>query len=157
MQIEFVGYNENFFNLSEKWLTDPEIKKLTMTPELAPYEQRWSWFKSLNQREDYFIWGILADEKPIGVVGIKHVDRDTGFGEYWGYIGEKAYIGHGIGRQMMEAMFDGGRKIGLNTMILKVALYNERAYALYQKMGFEVSGIEVDEPWGEVYVMKREL
>lgn len=152
MQIRFDNYNETFFNLSKRWLTDPEIKRLTMTPDLADDEQRLSWFKSLKQREDYLIWGITVDGKPIGAVGIKHIDRNAGLGEYWGYIGEKEYIGRGIGRKMVDAMIDNARNIGLNALILKVANYNQRAFSLYKKMGFEIETIDE-----HVYKMKKKL
>lgn len=152
MQIEFVNYDDTFFNKSKYWLADPEIKRLTMTPDLADDEQRLSWFQSLKQRADYLIWGITADKNPIGAVGIKNIDKNAGIGEYWGYIGEKEYIGRGIGRKMVDAMIDNARNIGLNALILKVANYNQRAFSLYIKMGFEIEIID-----GHVYKMKRSL
>lgn len=141
MKIRFVEYNETFLQLSKQWLSDPEIKRLTMTPNIDDETQR-RWFETLNQRKDYMIWGILADEKPIGALGIKNIDRVAQNGEYWGYIGEKEYIGQGIGRHMVETMVDNGKNIGLKTLTLKVANYNQRAYALYKKMGFEVIATE---------------
>lgn len=135
MEIQFVKYDDTFFALSKQWLTDPEIKLLTMTPELDE-AARIAWYNTLEQRDDYYIRGILADGIPIGAVGIKHINRAAGTGEYWGYIGEKAYIGRGIGKKMMSAMYDAAHVLGLNKLILKVADYNMRAYRLYQKQGF---------------------
>lgn len=141
MKIQFIEYDETFLHLSKRWLRDPEIKRLTMTPDIDDETQR-RWFETLNQRKDYLIWGILADKKPIGAVGIKNIDQVTKNGEYWGYIGEKAFIGQGIGRHMVETMVDNGKNIGLKTLTLKVANYNQRAYALYKNMGFEVIATE---------------
>lgn len=139
MVIEFVEYDRLFLGLSTGWLTDPEIKKLTLTPDIGK-EAQLEWFSTLKMRTDYYIWGILADKKPIGAVGIKHIDLKAGTGEYWGYIGEKDYIGFGIGKQMVLKMCAKASEIGLMTLRLQVAKYNERAYALYKKMGFAISG-----------------
>lgn len=151
MKIRFVEYNETFLFLSKRWLSDPEIKKLTMTPDIDDETQQ-RWFETLNQRKDYLIWGVLVDEKPIGAVGIKNIDRVVQNGEYWGYIGEKEYIGRGIGYHMVETMVANGKNIGLKTLTLKVANYNQRAYALYKKIGFEVIATE-----NVINVMKKVL
>ena len=151
MKIRFIEYDETFLHLSKQWLSDPEIKRLTMTPDIDDEAQQ-RWFEKLNQRKDYLIWGILANEKPIGAVGIKNIDQVAKSGEYWGYIGEKEFIGQGIGRHMVEAMVDHGKNIGLKTLTLKVANYNQRAYVLYKKIGFEVIATE-----GIINIMKKRL
>lgn len=122
-------------NYSFRWLNDPEIKKLTLTPDIDQTQQI-AWFESLESRTDYLIRGILADGRPIGAVGIKKIDRSKSQGEYWGYIGEKDFIGKGIGKHLLSAMFAEAEKIGLKRLVLHVAEYNERAYQLYLKHGF---------------------
>ncbi|MBQ6888860.1 MAG: GNAT family N-acetyltransferase [Lachnospiraceae bacterium] len=135
MNIQFVEFDERFFLLSQKWLNNSEIKKLTMTPD-TDENDRIAWYESLKHREDYYIKGILADDVPIGAVGIKHINRVSGTGEYWGYIGEKSYIGKGIGKEMMAAMYATAYALGLNRLTLKVADFNIRACRLYEKQGF---------------------
>lgn len=151
MEILFVTYDETFLNLSRQWLSDPEIKRLTMTPDIEEEKQR-KWFETLSKRNDYLIWGILADKKPIGAVGIKNIDHAAKCGEYWGYIGEKEYIGHGIGNQMISAMCNKARDLGLNTLTLKVAQYNKRACALYLRAGFVIVSVN-----DAIYQMNKSL
>jgi len=130
MNVLFVEYDNRFFVLSKDWLEDQQIKRLTMTPETSESSRK-LWFESLRMRKDYYIQGVTVDEVPIGAVGIKHIDLQKATGEYWGYIGEKAYIGKGIGHVMVSQMIDKAKELGLRTMYLRVAEYNERAIRLY--------------------------
>lgn len=136
MNIQFVDYTEEFLLLSKKWLSDPEIKKLTMTPDIDEEKQK-LWFDGLKSRDDYYIKGITSDGFPIGAAGIKHISYTDSIGEYWGYIGEKAYIGKGIGKLMITEMLDLGKKLKLKKLYLHVADFNFRAYCLYKKFGFK--------------------
>lgn len=52
----------------------------------------------------------------------------------------KSVRGQGLGRAMMEAMFDWGRSSGIRKLFLGVFSPNERAIALYGALGFEVEG-----------------
>ena len=44
---------------------------------------------------------------------------------------------HGIGQRLVEHLLDAGRALGRKTAALDVAVHNERAYALYDRMGFK--------------------
>ncbi len=143
MCVKFVEYNREFFEKSSIWLKDPEIKRLTLTPDISEKERE-EWFKRLPQKKDYYIRGIMCGTKPIGAVGIKKIDIINKVGEYWGYIGEKAYIGCGYGAIMILEMEKYARKIGLTKLYLRVADYNARAIKLYEKMGFINESMEIE-------------
>ena len=53
------------------------------------------------------------------------------------------FQGKGLGRQIMKILIDDGRKVGCAGIELTTLLYNKRAFALYEKMGFKLLG-EVD-------------
>lgn len=135
--VKFVEYSKVFFEYSKEWLEDKEIKWLTVTPDTDD-EERNKWFYGLKDRNDCHVWGIVAENLPIGVVGIKRIDYERKTGEYWGYIGNKEYWGRGIGNKMVERMCREAKELGLDTLSLKVAEYNHRAIHLYDKYGFEV-------------------
>lgn len=135
MLIQFETYDKVFLDCSIRWLDDPEIKRLTMAPPIDHIQQE-IWFQSLDERKDYFIRGIMADGIPIGAMGIKHIDFIKEEGEYWGYIGEKEFIGRGIGNLLLTNAFDEARRMGLKRLLLHVADYNKRAYNLYLKHEF---------------------
>src|SRR5690554_613069 len=63
-------YDRIMLEKSWEWLNDPEIKQLTLTPEMKKESQD-EWFQNLRNRKDYFIVGVWRNDKPIGVVGIK--------------------------------------------------------------------------------------
>lgn len=49
----------------------------------------------------------------------------------------KEYWGRGIGSRLMEMMIDFARSVGTEIIYLEARSDNERAFALYQKFGFE--------------------
>lgn len=136
MVIKFVEYDKKYCGLSWNWLNDYEIKKLTMTPDFTKENQN-NWFFSLKQRNDYLIWGIECDNKPVGVLGMKNIDYNDKSGEYFGYIGEKDYWSKGIGKIMMEYITKKAMEKKLTIIYLKVVKSNEMAIKLYLKNGFQ--------------------
>ncbi len=133
LHLDKVEYTEFFLEKSYQWFKDSELKILTLMPNITK-EEHWRWFQKIKNKKDYIIYGITNDEVPIGVFGIKHINVDCG--EYWGYIGEKAYWGKGIGKWMIEESFQEARVHNLNALYLKVIKSNLRAHKLYEYMGF---------------------
>jgi RimJ/RimL family protein N-acetyltransferase len=133
MKVELEEYSEPYLNASWMWLNDPEIKKLTNTPVLTKDSQL-RWYESLKEKEDYRIWGISLNNRPIGACGLKKItDNDA---EYWGYIGEKEFWGKGIGKVIMNLMEEEAAKLYLSSVWLQVLKVNERAIKLYIKEGY---------------------
>ena len=133
-QLTFTRFDERFLEKSWHWLQDPELKRLTMTPDFNREQQR-RWFSHLPQAKDYLIWGLLCDDTPIGALGLKHITKETA--EYWGYIGERDYWGSGLGSQMMRFALGEAKRLELRGLYLVVHRENPRAIALYQKHGFQ--------------------
>lgn len=52
----------------------------------------------------------------------------------------QAYAGQGIGRRLFEAMERWARAWGAHRLELTVMVHNQRALALYQKLGFVIEG-----------------
>lgn len=139
MNIEFVFFDKVFLEKSYEWLTDPEIKAMTCTPDITREEQE-KWHQSLPYRKDYSIWGIKIDRSPIGAVGLKNIDYEKGVGEYFGYIGEKQFWGMGIGTEMLIFIKEKAVALRLRSLELKVHPSNIRAIRLYKKFGFKYEG-----------------
>jgi RimJ/RimL family protein N-acetyltransferase len=131
--VSFGRYDECFLEHSWHWLNDPEIKRLTMTPDFTRDEQL-RWFARLAEMKDYLIWGITYDATPIGALGLKHITKDEA--EYWGYVGDRRFWGVGLGREMMRFSFNQARELCLSRLRLKVQRDNARAIRLYAKSGF---------------------
>lgn len=149
MELRLVRYDTDFLEKSTIWLTEPETKRLTMTPDINEAEQR-KWFNTLNERKDYYIRGILADGVPIGAAGIKHIDMGKKAGETWLYIGEKAYRGKGVGTWTILQLLEASKKMGMTSLIAQVATYNAGSLMLHQKCGYE----RISEKDGKVTMCK---
>ncbi len=134
-RLSFERYDERYLERSWQWLNDPEVKRLTMTPDFTRVAQL-SWFARLPEMIDYLIWGISYDGMPIGALGLKHVTKDDA--EYWGYVGDCRYWGRGFGAEMLHFVFEKAHELGLSKLHLKVHCDNARAVRLYTKVGFKI-------------------
>lgn len=149
MGIKFVYFDKEFVNLSWKWLNDEDIRRLTNTPIFTREEQN-IWFDKLNDKNDYFIWGVEISGIKIGACGLKNIINSAC--EYWGYIGEKTYWGHGLGHEMMTLAEEEARVLGMSGIWLKVIKDNNRAISLYKKQGYNFES-ETD----TLFVMRKKL
>lgn len=147
--LRFVSFDDDFLEKSWHWLHDPEIKRLTMTPDFTR-EQQLRWFAQLQDKSDYRIWGLIYKDKPVGAVGLKYITSNEA--EYWGYIGERSYWGCGLGKKMMRFAIEEASKMQIRELYLKVHCENSRAISLYTKAGFAT-----EDKNGDVYTMRMRL
>lgn len=127
-------YSQEVLDRSWEWLNDPEIKELTLTPDLDKEVQQ-AWFQSLQKKKDYYIRSVWRNEEPIGACGIKHLTHTDG--EVWYYIGEKKYWGKGIGSQMMQHLIEHAGSQNLKSVFAKLSKTNISSYKLCRKFGFK--------------------
>lgn len=139
-------FDLRFLKKSSYWLTDPEIKALTLTPDFTEKDQL-LFYNSLPKRKNYWIMGILENSIPIGAMGLKNIDQEKSNAEYWGYIGEKQYWGKGIGKFMINEAFAKAKQLNLDQLYLKVDSKNMRAKKLYINSGFSLSHFGVIEQY----------
>lgn len=137
MAIAFVPFDEMFLEASWKWLQDDELRTLIDAPQITREQQK-EWYDRLPFRKNYFIWGVLENNIPIGACGLKNVH--DGKGEYWGYIGDKAYWARGIGKLMVDFIEEYAKRKSLKEIELQVIEINKRAIQLYSGKGFEKTG-----------------
>ncbi|TSA41536.1 MAG: GNAT family N-acetyltransferase [Verrucomicrobiales bacterium] len=147
LRLEFCPYDKLFLEESWQWLTDPEIKRLTMTPDFTREDQA-RWFARLPQMTDYLIWGMKCEGVPVGAMGLKKVTLVDA--EYWGYIGDRRYWGVGFGSQIMQFAFEQAGKLMLKSLYLRVHRDNDQAARLYMKSGFKIERED-----GDVRIMRR--
>lgn len=140
--IRLAPFTIDFLDRSWEWLRDPEIKALTMTPDFDRADQR-RFFESLPDRSDYRVWGVtLADGRPIGAAGMKNIDGACA--EYWGYIGEKACWGQGLGQHMLAAIEKKALAMEIKQLYLTVTRLNARAVSLYRRAGYVADAPNAD-------------
>jgi RimJ/RimL family protein N-acetyltransferase len=130
-------FDEEVLKLSFDWLNDANVKFLTKTPDLSREGQQ-NWFNSLSNRTDYLVKSVKANNLAIGVVGLKKIDYNTREAEYFGYIGNKAYWGKGIGNWMLAEAIKLAEDKQLAKVYLNVIVENYVAINLYFKIGFKI-------------------
>ncbi len=134
VDIQIREYDRRMLEKSWEWLNDPEIKHMTLTPDMNKESQE-KWFQSLKDRKDYFVAGVWRNDEPIGVLGIKHITSTDG--ELFGYIGEKKYWGKAVGVDMLKHALDHGRSLGLSSVYSVIGKDNINSYKLHRRFEFE--------------------
>nr|WP_320039448.1 GNAT family N-acetyltransferase [uncultured Bacteroides sp.] len=134
-RVVFEWFNECYLNSSYHWLKDSETRQLMDIPDFTRTFQHY-WFKSLQERYGYLIWGVRYDGKRIGCCGLKNVSFCTA--EFWGFIGEKSYWGMGIGKVMLKKCINMATELKLCRIYLKVLPENKRAINLYSRLDFNI-------------------
>ena len=144
-----VAFDETYLDASYEWLRDPELAWLTMVGTQTREQQR-AWFEGLPDRTDYVIWGIEHDGRPVGVMGLKHLDAGDGGAEYFMYLGEKEMWGKGIGRWATGEILDVARSLGLTHVWGLIGKHNDRSLTVHTHLGFTVDG-DAGESWRVVH------
>ena len=95
----------------------------------------------LSWKCDQFIIVDKAENRPVGTVFLKEIDREHLRAEYAIFIGEENARGRGIGSEAARLMTDYGfPQLGLNRIYLYVFTSNARAIASYRSAGFREEG-----------------
>lgn len=96
------------------------------------------------QTENHHLYSLYDADTPVGVIWMRaNLDRPLKNGfifELW--IDEK-FRGRGYGREAMLQLEDIAREMGLKSLGLHVFSYNRTARALYEKLGYEVSSLNM--------------
>lgn len=149
METRFVEFNVNFLEMSWIWLNDPENKLLTNTEDFTK-EKQLEWFNSLPSKADYLIWGITADNIPVGAAGLKRIVDNTAY-VFW-YIGDKRFQGKRIGESIANRITEIAKNLGIKTLFSEIMFENFRSVNLFFKTGYKIIKIEKG-----LYLMRKNL
>ena len=130
--------------LYARWFSDLEMTAYTGalgTSFLPEHEQEW--FDNLVKRHTDRTFSIVVREgqRMIGNVGLMSVNHQHGTAELGIAIGDKSAWGRGYGSEAVRLIADYGFTfLGLHTIYLWHASFNERGHHAYLKAGFKVAG-----------------
>lgn len=99
------------------------------------------WYRSVTTpRKRYFAVRLVEDDRFIGFLGLKNYNPITRRAKL-GIVFDPNYVSEGYGYEAMEQFLDYYfNELKFMEMILEVNLFNDRALALYQKLGFHEVG-----------------
>jgi RimJ/RimL family protein N-acetyltransferase len=128
-----------------RWLNDAEIAQYlaVRAPLSLPLEEKWFETMLGNQGKSdfHFVICLLADERPIGTIGLHGVSWEMGHTSVGIAIGERDAIGQGLGTDAMNAIVDFAfGELRLERIELDVYAFNPRARRSYEKVGFTHEG-----------------
>jgi L-phenylalanine/L-methionine N-acetyltransferase len=88
------------------------------------------------------IYIFNADGNDVGMFKlIRQEHRDSHKAYLGGLAIHPSFAGKGYGLQMMNEIIELGKSMGILRMDLSVAIFNDKAIALYQKVGFTKEGV----------------
>lgn len=96
------------------------------------------WRRRLREHAQF---AILIDGRPVGLVSAQHENRESVY--LYSLWLEAEARGRGLARPLLEAAVDWARGRRVHTVTLRVAADNTVARAVYESLGFRVSGATV--------------
>ena len=139
--------SETDAELFAKWSRDSEYMRLQSSWPTRLWSQKQAkealrdWMEHERPDEMEFVIRTLAEDRPIGSIGLdgirwSHGDTFVGIG-----IGEREYWGKGYGTDAMRIMLRYAfMELNLHRVSPNVYEYNPRAIRSYEKAGFTVEG-----------------
>lgn len=140
-QISLRDFTEEDIALKVQWINDPVNNQYLHYDIPLEYDKTLQWFhqKDNAHRVDCT---IEYDREPIGVIGLLAIDPDNQKAEYYITIGNSSFQKRGIATKatmlILEYAF---ADLNLNKVYLTVDADNEKACALYERVGMTCEGV----------------
>ncbi len=130
--------------LLTKWVNDPEVTQFlerTM-PMMQVAEAKW--VESLaNSKTDAVLMIVTNAGKPIGVMGIHHINHIDGTATTGAFIGEKSYWSKGYGKDAKMVLLNFAfNTLNLRKICSRVYAFNKRSIAYSKGCGYVDDGIQ---------------
>lgn len=136
------------------WRNDPCVFRYTGNTYKKEIfiENELDWIKKVIKNQDEYRCAIIADNTYVGNIYLTNITTEKAL--YHIFIGDKRFWGKGVAKKASLLLLDYAfNSLYLKKIILKVKKENERAYNLYQNLGFEV--FENDKTWITMAITKE--
>ena len=138
------------------------ILNTTATFDLEPksVSSQRKWFKGHGSKNPILV--AVIDNNVIGWISLSEYSTRCAYAdtaELSLYV-EESFRNQGIGKKLIQAILDEGQKVGLHTVISRIAGGNEISIHLHKQFGFDDVGVmkEVGNKFGkllDVFIMQK--
>ncbi|MBR1816767.1 MAG: GNAT family N-acetyltransferase [Lachnospiraceae bacterium] len=121
------------------WRNKDFVRDCFIYREIFTKEIHNNWMRTMVEtgKVMQFIIYTMLDNRKIGSVYIRDIDKRNKECEFGIFIGEEEYIGKGYGHEATDLLCEYTfSKLGINRIFLRVLADNERAIKTYKKSGF---------------------
>jgi RimJ/RimL family protein N-acetyltransferase len=128
------------------WINDYRTARtLTFRAPMSMHQEE-AWFEQMQAGQGksgyLFVACLLADDRPVGNVGLFDLDLVNGSAGLGIMVGDPADRGRGLGTDMMEAIVAFGiARLRLERIWLDVFDFNPGAQRVYERVGFTLEGV----------------
>jgi len=148
--LDLCALNSEHANLYSKWKNDPIVRKYSRNIIPRTLDEQKERYKDPPKEKfrphvSFEIWN-KKDKKPIGRIGLGHIDWINGWANAYIWIGAKEYWGKNIATEATELLIDYAfKELNLNKLHGGVAVENIGSWSVGEKLGFDLEGIEREE------------
>ena len=140
--------SEQFILLGKTLDQETQFMMLEPGERTMTVDEQCQRIKDVLSHDNQMIFVAVHDERLIGFLGAYGGNFKRNRHSVHIVIGIlEAHTGHGIGKQLFNALEKWAINHNLHRLELTVMAHNERAVSLYEKMGFKKEGIKQDSLW----------
>ncbi|KGX90770.1 GNAT family N-acetyltransferase [Pontibacillus marinus] len=158
-RIYFRKLEKEDISILHRWQNDTEVySNVSDSIDLYSKEDIEKFYDKIKNGKNFIIVEKNTN-KEIGRVALPFLDYEQQNTEIIIMIGEKEYWGKGYGKESFQLLLDYiFNELNLHRVGLKVFSFNENAFKLYEKFGFQVEG-KIRESfyrngkWHDIYLM----
>lgn len=136
-----IAWNDT--DLIIKWRNNSNVLQNFLVQDKLTREQHENWMRTRVMTGEVVQFIIIdkSDQKPIGSVFLKDIERTVRMAEFGIFIGEDSARGKGIGTAACGLLTRYGfEKLDLNRIYLRVLPNNLGGIRCYQKCGYAIEG-----------------
>ena len=129
-----------------RWRNSDFVNKRFLYRAMFTPESHNNWMKNMVETKKVYQFIISCDDKDVGSIYLRDVDLTNKKAEYGVFIGEKDYLGKGVGQNATKLILDFAfKELNLHKVFLRVLSDNIGAIKSYEKSGFVQEGFFKDE------------
>lgn len=131
--------------LKIEWINNPENNRFLHYDLPLEYEKTCAWFEKNKGRRDRFDAVILADGRPVGLIGLLSIDPEEQKAEYYISMGETDCKGKGVAHRASELILEHAfRTLRLEQVYLYTETGNLSAQKLFERLTFRREGLAAE-------------